>query len=227
MIQNTVGYQTPVINIDVNSLNQERVKDYGRSTGPVDLITAYIDNHGPLIRENKLANNSLNGMEVRAATLTTEGVWDDTDIVHVLFDDIAIPNVHTFGGLRLESSSTESLVVKMQGNDAGFHATGMASDYEDRIGGMLHILGQPGHPVVLTSLGDDSVGAGFDPAGRPQFDTDGPQRPERTQLPGSFQIDLNFGPVIRLRPHIMDCGPGSGANLGTTGGRSDHRDLRL
>ena len=148
IIQNTVGYHTPVISINANSLNGVLVKDYGRSTGFLELITDHADNQGPLVRRNRLANNSLNGMVVRGAVLTTESVWDDTDVVHVLFDQIAIPDVHSYGGLRLESSPTESLVVKFQGNDAGFKATGRPSDYDDRIGGMLHILGQPGHPVV-------------------------------------------------------------------------------
>ena len=227
MIKNTVGYHTPVINIDANSLNQTLVKDYGRATGFIDLVTDYTNNHGPLIRGNRLANNSLNGMVVRGETLTTEGVWDDTDMVHILFDEIVIPDLHTFGGLRLESSPTESLVVKLQGDDAGFRATGRPRDYEDRIGGMLHILGQPGHPVVLTSLSDDSVGAGFDPSGKPQTDTDGPQRPERTQLPGSFQIDLNFGPVISRRPQIMDAVQQVRPDLGTIDRRSRDGHLRL
>ena len=33
---------------------------------------------------NRLTNNSLNGMEVRGETLTTETVWDDTDIAHIV-----------------------------------------------------------------------------------------------------------------------------------------------
>ena len=42
---------------------------------------------------------------------------------------------------------------------------------EDRIGGAIHVVGQPGFPVVLTSLNDDTVGAGVQPDGRPQTDT--------------------------------------------------------
>ncbi len=35
----------------------------------------------------------------------------------------------------------------------------------------LHVVGQPGFPVILTSLFDDTVGAGLRPDGRPQADT--------------------------------------------------------
>jgi hypothetical protein len=41
----------------------------------------------------------------------------------------------------------------------------------DRIGGVLHVVGQPGFPVVLTSIHDDTVGAGLQPDGKPQTDT--------------------------------------------------------
>ncbi|MCU0870776.1 MAG: pre-peptidase C-terminal domain-containing protein, partial [Pirellulaceae bacterium] len=163
------GNEGPAISIDVNSLDFQLVADRGRSTGWLGPLANIVGNQGPLIRGNRLGDNEYNGMQVRGGTLTTQGVWDDTDIVHLLLDQtIHIPDFHTYGGLRLESSAAESLVVKLFGDDAGFTATGRPLDMTDRIGGMLHILGQPGHPVVLTSLYDDSIGAGFDPAGRPQ-----------------------------------------------------------
>ena len=162
----------PVINIDVNSLNYELLTDPGRSTGGIDRRSQLVANAGPLIRENRLSGNELNGMVVRGGTLTTEGVWDDTDIVHVVLDDtIYVPDFHTYGGLRLESSATQSLVVKLAGDNAGFTATGSELDITDRIGGAMYLLGQPGQPVVLTALNDCSVGAGFTPAGSPQVET--------------------------------------------------------
>jgi hypothetical protein len=85
------------------------------------------------------------------------GNWDDTDIVHVLSGTVTVGNLHTLGGLRLQSSSTESLVVKVRGG--GFTATGTPLDINDRIGGSVYVLGQPGHPVVLTSFHDDSISA--------------------------------------------------------------------
>ncbi len=169
----------PAISINANALNYELVKDRGRSIGPVDRVTNFSDNQGALIRRNLLSSDpsvvatrgGINGMEVRGEILTTEVVWDDTDIVHVLRNTVTIPDFHTFGGLRLESSPSESLVVKLLGASAGFTATGNELDIDDRIGGMLHIIGQPGFPVILTSLNDDSIGAGFQPDGLPQTDT--------------------------------------------------------
>ncbi|MFV1964695.1 MAG: S8 family serine peptidase, partial [Pirellulaceae bacterium] len=202
--------QLPVVTINANSLISDMVVDAGRQTGAIDRITRYADNQGPLVRGNRLDNNALNAMVVRGEELTTESVWDDTDIVHVLtnqfdqqdtrngnrkwsFDEIVIPEFHTFGGLRLESSLTESLVVKLLGSGvlnnnvnlvddgaisnrnayegAGFTASGRRFEIEDRVGGTLHVLGQPGFPVVLTSLNDDTVGAGVRPDDSPQTDT--------------------------------------------------------
>jgi hypothetical protein len=161
----------PAITIDVNAMKSQVVTDWGRSTGEIAAFTAYSNNVGPLVRENRMSNNGINGMEVRAATLTTEVVWDDTDIVHVLRGEIIVPNYHHYGGIRLQSSDTQSLVVKLLGDDAGFSAMGRPLEIDDRIGGTIQVLGMPGHPVVLTSLNDDSVGAGFDLRNRPQFDT--------------------------------------------------------
>ncbi len=115
VIKATEGYYAGVININVNSLDYTLLADVGRSTGRLEAFDQFFDNQGPLIRLNRLADNSVNGMVVRGGTMLTEGVWDDTDIVHVVFDEIVVPNLHTFGGLRLESSPSESLVVKFSG----------------------------------------------------------------------------------------------------------------
>jgi hypothetical protein len=159
------------ISINTNSLNHYQVTDWGRSTGELDRLDQFLDNQGPLVRLNRLANNGINGMNIRGETLQTQGVWDDTDITHVLQETVYIPDFHTFGGLRIQSSQAESLVVKLLGQNAGITATGRPLDIDDRIGGMLHVVGQPGRPVIFTSLNDDTVGAGKRPDGRPQFDT--------------------------------------------------------
>ena len=171
----------PIVSINANSLDDKVVADWGRTTGaspdvvggasPIDLFSRYPDNRGPLVRENLMDRNGTNAMQVRPELLLVGGVWDDTDIVHVLQGEIMIPNFHTYGGLRLQSSPTESLVVKLFGASAGITASGRPLEIEDRIGGILHVLGTPGHPVVFTSLRDDSVGAGFDPEGNPMVDT--------------------------------------------------------
>ncbi len=162
---------TAAISINANAMNTDSVVDHGRQTGPADRVTVGYGNRGPLVDGNLLAGNGINGLRVRGQTLTTESVWDDSDIVHVLQSEIIVPDFHTFGGLRLQSRSDESLVVKLEGNGAGFTALGRPLDITDRIGGTLQIIGAPGFPVVLTSLADDSVGAGFDPTGRALVDT--------------------------------------------------------
>ena len=217
IIRGTEGTLAPAINIDVNSLISDLTPDTGRSTGFFQSFDTLRDNHGPLIRDNALEDNALAGMIVRGGTVTGEGVWDDTDIVHILFEEIVLENHRTFGGLRLESSTNESLVIKLgdPGNApgshgieatrgrAGFFVNGTPADFEDRIGGTLQVVGQPGHPVVMTSLADDTVGAGFTPAGEVLNDTDGGGRPLPTQEPGSFQIELNYGPNITGQPEFL------------------------
>ncbi|MCL2303779.1 MAG: GEVED domain-containing protein [Planctomycetaceae bacterium] len=170
-----------VISVNANSLTDQNVVDRGRNTGSIDRYLQYDDNVGPLVRSNTYTNNTLNGMVVRGETLLTESVWDDTDIVHILFNEIVIPNFHTNGGLRLMSDYGNSLIVKLFtdncvafGNDrseAGFTTTGKPLEISDRIGGAMQIVGAPGYPVVLTSLRDDTVGAGFDIRGQVVYDT--------------------------------------------------------
>ncbi|MEZ6135388.1 MAG: tandem-95 repeat protein [Pirellulaceae bacterium] len=163
--------QAAVISVDANSMNAVPVQDLGRQTGDNDRRPDSLGNMGPLVKGNRLLGNSINGMEIRGAVLTTESVWDDTDIVHVLRNEITVDNFHTFGGLRLQSHVDESLVVKLAGNNAGITASGTPLDIPGRIGGSVQIIGTPGFPVVLTSLSDDSVGAGFDPTGAELTDT--------------------------------------------------------
>jgi hypothetical protein len=159
------------ISINVNSLDHSLVVDYGRSTGGIDRLDGYKDNQGALVRLNRLLNNGTNGMVIRGETMQTEGVWDDTDITHVLLSTIYVANFHTYTGLRLQSSQSESLVIKLSGPTAGITATGKPLDIDDRIGGILNVVGQPGRPVIFTSLNDDTVGAGKRPDGKPQLDT--------------------------------------------------------
>lgn len=162
----------PVISINANALSAVAVTDWGRSTGTLAAYDEYRGNFGPLVRGNRMSGNGINGMVVRGATLTTESIWDDTDIVHVLLDEIVVPNYEHGGGLRLQSSAAASLVVKL-GSGAGLTASGTALEIDDRIGGTLQIVGTASFPVVLTSLKDDTVGAGYDLDGVPLLDTNG------------------------------------------------------
>ena len=163
---------TAAISINVNALNAKLVTDLGRSTGFADIQVTSLTNSGPLIRGNRIGNTPINGMVVRGGRLTTDSVWDDTDIVHVVLDNIVADTQFSLSGrLRLQSSSTESLVVKLLGSNAGITATGVPLDIDDRSGGAVQIVGVGNHPVVMTSLFDDTVGAGFTPDGLPQKDT--------------------------------------------------------
>ncbi len=168
-IQNSNG---AAVSVNVNALNSDRVNDWGRSRGLLGLAGSYITSTGPLIRNNLIGNNDLNGMIVRGGTITTNSIWDDTDIVHIVFNSIRTANQQSLTGtLRLQSSPTESLVVKLLGTNVDIVASGMPFDVTDRLGGSLQIVGAPNFPVVLTSLKDDTVGAGLTPQGTPQQDT--------------------------------------------------------
>lgn len=216
-----------VINVNANALNGFLNADVGRSTGLVELNPLYGDNQGPLVRLNRLADNGLNGMEVRGGVLTTESTWDDTDIVHVLHEEIVVPDFHNYGGLTLRSNPNESLVVKSEGANAGITANGTELDIADRIGGRLSVIGLPGYPVILTSLSDDSVGAGFMPNGQPQVDTNGDSKGDQGLLPTIGEV--NRGTLIDndVAPGVpgqfafqVDVGGASGfaVNNGTGGG---------
>ncbi len=160
------------ISINLNALNSLLVTDWGDSTGSVNLQYTSLTNDGPFIRGNLLGNNPINGMLVRGGTLTTDAVWDDTDIVHVLEDLVTTSNQFSLTGtVRLQSTSSESLVVKLMGSTAGFTASGTPLDINDRYGGTVQIIGSPNHPVILTSLFDATVGAGFTPNGKADNDT--------------------------------------------------------
>ncbi len=69
----------------------------------VALAGSFPRNAGPLIRNNLIGDNSINGMVVRGGLLTTNSTWDDTDIVHAVFDSITTGNQQSLSGtLRCE-----------------------------------------------------------------------------------------------------------------------------
>jgi hypothetical protein len=65
---------------------------------------------GPMIRGNALSNNSTNGLFIRVDTLpgnattqqTVAGRWDDTDITHVIGQNVVLAG--TAGGPKLENA---------------------------------------------------------------------------------------------------------------------------
>ena len=164
------GNEGAAISINPNALDFHDLLDVGRSTGSLSQITTDQDNQGPLISGNRLDLNSINALHVRSEVLTTESVWDDTDIVHYVDGQVISATHHLNSGLRLKSDPEQSLVVK---HDTGAEliGTGVPLDIEDRVGGTIQVLGTPGNPVVLTSINDCTVGAGFTPDGRPMNDT--------------------------------------------------------
>ncbi|MBT4693480.1 MAG: hypothetical protein HOB73_09065, partial [Planctomycetaceae bacterium] len=210
---NTIQHNlASAISMGVNDLNYEFVQDAGRQTVEANSIEGRVGNQGPLVQGNVIADNALNAMLVRGGTMTTEGVWDDTDIVHVVVNSIHVPDFHTYGGLRLESSPRESLVVKLAdldvNNPAGFTANGKPLDIDDRIGGSINIVGQPHYPVVLTSIADDTVGAGYTPSGQLQTDTandssdiggGGPTVTTNTEIVVNLGVGIAAGSTLALR----------------------------
>src|SRR5690606_38534269 len=106
-------------------------------------------------------------------------------------------NHHQRSGLRLKSDPDQSLVVKLQDGGA-LVADRYLNDVEDSIGGTIQVIGQPGFPVILTSLHDDTVGAGFTPSGLPQNNTD---NTAVTPSPGDW-----YGIVIRAGANDRNAG---------------------
>ena len=171
ILDNTIqANEGAAISINPNSLDYNDVLDAGRSTGSVDVIVTDQDNQGALIEGNRLADNTFNALRVRSEVLTTESIWDDTDIVHLVDGEITTLTHHFRSGLRLQSDPDQGLVVKF-GPDGELKADGIPLDIEDRIGGTLQVIGTPGNPVILTSIQDNTVGAGFTSEGRPALDT--------------------------------------------------------
>lgn len=229
---------TAAISVNANAMNAVNTIDMGRQTGPSQRVPVTLGNVGPLVRGNALSNNGVNGMVVRGQVLTTESIWDDTDVVHVLQNEIVVPDFHTSGGLTLRSRADESLVVKLSGANAGFTAMGRPTDITDRIGGSLRILGTSGFPVVLTSLSDDTVGAGFDPDGRPIVDTnnDGTSSGNpgnwRSVLFQPYANDRNVATVTELESdQLQDTGTNdvveAPQNLGSLANRLNGGDENL
>ncbi|TWT73241.1 dockerin type I domain-containing protein [Allorhodopirellula solitaria] len=194
-------------------------------------------NNGPLIKGNSIDtdgsdNGGLAGLEVRGGKVATEVVWDDTDIVHIVRDTIEVPNQHIYGGLRIESDARASLVVKLANQDEGvddallqrragiivggnsYTAEDQLIDIADRVGGSLQIVGMPDFPVILTSLSDDAVGAGFTPDGRANVDTDnnGIVLDQRTSTDSSDRLP----PLLPLSPSFGN--NDSEVDLGRQGG---------
>lgn len=188
------GNSGPLIQDNRISASRENTLDPAVQPGdPINRNFAPFDALGendPFDVNGNPIHASLIGLEVRGGEVTTNIVLDDVDIVHIVRDTIEIPNQHIYGGMRLESDARGSLVLKFQNQDLDnpdtllrrhaaivvggnlITAEDQFIDIEDRIGGSLQVVGHPDFPVVMTSLMDDTVGAGFTPDGRANYDTD-------------------------------------------------------
>ena len=146
--------EVAAISVDVNSLNSLNVPDWGRSTGFSDAYSQYDDNYGPLVRGNALTNNDLNGMVVRGGTLTTEGIWDDTDIAHIVFDRDRRAELR-----HLRRPAPPEQQHRQPGRQA--HAARTPASRPPAVpwrsrtasAGRSRCSASPGHPVVLTEPG--------------------------------------------------------------------------
>jgi hypothetical protein len=181
--------EAQAITIDVNSFIQDLLDDPGRTTGAVD-ASEYPDNVGPLVRGNILQDNPNNGLTIRRGILTSHGVFDDTDIVHVLFEEIVIPNFHTYGGLRIQSSSSENLVLKLGGGSRDtFDPRLVSSDPFQP-----HLTGPTATGVDLTSIEDGIVAL----YRRAFFATAGQSFTRLTNLDGSVVYNLTGAGIIMI-----------------------------
>ncbi|TWT49075.1 hypothetical protein Pla22_42670 [Rubripirellula amarantea] len=226
-----------LININNGSLTADSNTDFGRQTGSSDQIIGLNDNRGPLIRRNAYDvvpaddpdDRQVSAIEiVGGGVLTQSLVFDDTDIVHVVSESLVVGNQSTGGGLRLISRGDESLVVKLTGSGnansptdgTGITATGSVSSDPNRIGGSVQIIGRPGAPVVLTSIADDTVGAGRSINGEQFTDTNGDSfgsRPTpndwRSVLIDQYSNDRNVDVVLEQElPTAI--APGANAEFG-------------
>ncbi|HUG68036.1 MAG TPA: hypothetical protein VMM76_09800 [Pirellulaceae bacterium] len=136
-------------------------------------FTSDYDRVGPDIYKNAVFGNSVNGLFIRIQTpagnsirpMTVSGRFDDADIVHVFGENLLIQG--TPGGLLLEPQPPTIGLITQTPVAGG---TLLAGTYNYRLT-FVQVLGQPKSPVVLTSLNDDTIGAGFDPRGDVQVQT--------------------------------------------------------
>lgn len=96
-------------------------------------------NSFPTIHANQLANNAGNGLEIRAGTVTINGVWRNTDIPYVILQTIAINQ-------NAMLTLAPGVVVKLADN-ALFE-----------VNGAFKAIGTAEKPITFTSLRDDAVG---------------------------------------------------------------------
>ena len=104
--QDAAGVGKRIVPLQIgDDVGEGRRAEVRHADGLERAFPQFNDNYGPMVRGNRLENNDFGGMVVRGAFLTTETIWDDADIVHILLDEIIVTNHHTFSGLKLKSSA--------------------------------------------------------------------------------------------------------------------------
>ena len=123
---------------------------------------------GPDIHNNLLVDNSINGLFVRIQTelgqaldrLSVAARWDDTDVVHVVSENLLIDG--TPGGPTLDAA-TGDLVARYDARlriDPGLIVKLQGARIEAEMSAQLIAEGTAERPVIFTSIKDDRYGAG-------------------------------------------------------------------
>ncbi len=203
IVSNTMmGNAGAVISANVNALNHLAKNDTGRTTGDINIVSGVNDNQGPLVRSEQAGGQRSQrhaGPRRNADHPECLGRYGYR-ARRLRHDDRArfpyLRRICAWKAIRRRAWWSSC-----SGTTAGFTATGQELDITDRIGGSVQIVGQPRFPVVLTSLSDDSVGAGFTPDGLPQNDTNGDgaatgKLPTGPEVDNGTLIDNDVAPGI-------------------------------
>ncbi|MEX2558821.1 MAG: hypothetical protein WD403_02850, partial [Pirellulales bacterium] len=156
-------------------------------SAPLGLSAPLLDNsvNGLFIRIDTLAGQPLDTLEVAAR-------FDDSDIVHVLSENLVIRG--TPGGAILVSGVVTTRLDARLDIDPGIIVKLVGSRIEVEMGGTLIAEGEAGNEVLFTSLHDDRYGAGgtFDTGG----DNQNTMPPPAAPAPGNWG-GFYFAPTSR------------------------------
>ena len=167
LVSNFIAHSADAaISADPDSFEETLVHDDGTDLTAARFVGDY-RRVGPEIHGNTLIENSINGLFVRIRTesgqpldkLTVSGRFNDTDIVHVIAENLFIQG--TPGGPTLRADGTREARLDAQLSvDPGIVVKLRGSRIEVELGGQLIAEGRAQTQVVFTSLSDDRYGAG-------------------------------------------------------------------
>lgn len=176
------------ISADPNSFEESRFWS--------NAFSADYDRVGPVIRGNTLTGNTVNGLFIDVTTSTVPGTtekvqlstrWDDTDIVHVLQENLFISGGE--GGPLVVNGRNVSRPNGRLAIDPNIVVKLGGARIETEIGGQFIAEGLLGSPVIFTSINDDRYGAGG------TFDTNADAATDNPQ-PGDW-AGFYFGPASK------------------------------